>query len=97
MAFQVSSPALRAMQADTVPEEVRGRLIGMLESMSNLGSVLGAPMGGLMLDLFYDMDLGMPQPLDGTMIPFLVSGALGIFTVSLVQMFVKERPRLVKP
>lgn len=97
MAFQVSSPALRAMQADTVPEEVRGRLIGMLESMSNLGSVLGAPFGGLMLDLFYGMDLGMPQPLDGTMIPFLVSGAMGVFTVSLVQGLVKERPPTKKP
>lgn len=96
MAFQVSSPALRALQADTVPEEVRGRLIGMLESMSNLGSVLGAPFGGLMLDLFYEMDLGLPSPVDGTMIPFMVSGLLGIFTVSLVQMFVKERRRQTK-
>ena len=96
MAFQVSSPALRALQADTVPEEVRGRLIGMLESMSNMGSVLGAPFGGLMLDLFYEMDLGLPSPVDGTMIPFMVSGLLGIFTVSLVQMFVKERRRQAK-
>lgn len=93
MAFQVSSPALRAMQADTVPEEVRGRLIGMLESMSNFGSVLGAPMGGLLLDAFFAKDIGLPDPFSGTMVPFLISGGLGIFTVTLVLLLVKEKPR----
>jgi DHA1 family multidrug resistance protein-like MFS transporter len=95
MAFQVSSPALRALQADTVPEEVRGRLIGMLESMSNFGSVLGAPMGGLLLDAFFAKDIGLPDPFSGTMVPFLISGGLGIFTVTLVLLLVKEKPRLV--
>ncbi len=94
MAFQVASPALRALQADTVPEQVRGRLIGMLESMSNFGSVLGAPIGGLLLDAYYGVDLGLPV-IDGTMIPFFVSGGLGLFTVSLVMLFVKERKGLV--
>ncbi len=93
MAFQVSSPALRALQADTVPEAVRGRLIGMLESMSNFGSVLGAPMGGLLLDAFFAKDIGLPDPFSGTMVPFLISGGLGIFTVTLVLMLVKEKPR----
>lgn len=95
MAFQVSSPALRALQADTVPEEVRGRLIGMLESMSNFGSVLGAPMGGLLLDAFFAKDIGLPDPFSGTMVPFLISGGLGIFTVTLVLLLVKEKPRPV--
>jgi MFS family permease len=92
MAFQIASPALRALQADTVPEQVRGRLIGMLESMSNFGSVLGAPIGGLLLDAYYGVDLGLPV-IDGTMIPFFVSGGLGLFTVSLVMLFVKEQRR----
>jgi MFS family permease len=92
MAFQVSSPALRALQADTVPEEVRGRLIGVIETMSNIGSVLGAPVGGVLLDLFFGKSLGLPDPLNGNMVPFLISGALGIFTVCLVQVFVKEKP-----
>jgi len=91
MAWQMSSPALRALQADTVPENVRGRLIGMLESMSNFGSVLGAPIGGLLLDRFYGVNLGLPGPFDGTMIPFLVSGGLGLVTVTLVLVFVHER------
>lgn len=91
LAWQVASPALRAMQADNVPENVRGRLIGLLESMSNLGSVMGAPIGGLLLDLYFGRDIGLPSPIDGTMIPFFVSGGLGLFTVSLVMLFVKER------
>ena len=90
MAFQVSSPALRALQADTVPERVRGRLIGVLESMSNLGSVVGAPLGGLMWDAFHGADLGMAH-FNGTMVPFLISGCLGLLTVSLVLFFVRER------
>lgn len=91
LAFQFSSPALRALQADTVPEAVRGRLIGMLESMSNFGSVLGAPIGGMMIDYFFGRDLGSLVPFDGTAVPFMISGCLGLFTVSLVLLLVKER------
>jgi MFS family permease len=91
MAWQIASPALRAMQADNVPEDVRGRLIGLLESMSNFGSVMGAPIGGMLLDTYYGVNLGLPSPIDGTMIPFFVAGGLGIFTISLVALLVKER------
>lgn len=91
MAFQVASPALRAMQADLVPENVRGRLIGMLESMSNLGAVVGAPLGGLIYDRFFAEDLGLPLGLDGSVVPFVFSGALGLAAVLLVQTYVRER------
>lgn len=91
MAFQVASPALRALQADNVPEEIRGRLIGMLESMSNIGSVMGAPVGGLLWDYYHETSFSTPIALDGTVIPFLVSGALGIFTVTLVLLMLRER------
>lgn len=91
VAFQVASPALRALQADTVPEAVRGRLIGMLESMANLGSVIGSPVGGILIDVYYGRDIGTPSPIDGTMIPFFVSGGLGLFTVCMVSLLVKER------
>ena len=91
LAWQVASPALRALEADNVPEEVRGRLIGLLESMSNFGSVVGAPIGGLLLDSYFGVDLGLPSPIDGTMTPFFVSGVLGLYTVTLVILFVKDR------
>ena len=90
MAFQVASPALRALQADIVPEEVRGKLIGVLESMSALGAVIGAPIGGFVFDHFYGKDLGLPLSLDGTLVPFLISGVLGISAVILVKIFVRE-------
>ncbi|MGQ9586805.1 MAG: MFS transporter [Thermoplasmata archaeon] len=93
MAFQVASPALRALQADIVPEAVRGRLIGMLESMSNTGSVIGAIVGGSLWDYFHGMELGLPSPIDGTAVPFAVSGFLGLVTVSMVLLFVEERNR----
>jgi MFS family permease len=90
MAFQVASPALRALQADIVPEDMRGRLIGVLESMSAVGAVVGAPLGGLVFDHFYGMDMGLPLGLDGTLVPFAVSGALGIMAVTMVQAYVRE-------
>lgn len=90
MAFQVASPALRALQADIVPEAIRGRLIGVLESMSNVGSVIGAIAGGLLWDYFHGLDLGLPYSLDGTVIPFLISGGLGVATVSMVQILVRD-------
>ena len=90
MAFQVASPALRALQADIVPEHVRGRLIGVLESMSAAGAVIGAPIGGLIFDCFYGKDLGLPAGLDGSLVPFAVSGLLGIGAVVLVHKYVRE-------
>jgi DHA1 family multidrug resistance protein-like MFS transporter len=90
MAFQVASPALRALQADIVPEAVRGRLMGMMESMMNVGSVVGAVLGGLLWDQFHEQSLGLPSPLGGTIVPFVVSGLLGISAVSLVLIYVKE-------
>lgn len=91
MAFQVSSPALRALQADIVPERIRGRLIGLLESMMNMGAVAGAPLGGFLWDHFHGRDFGLPSPLDGTMVPFLISGLMGILTISMVLVTIKER------
>lgn len=91
MAFQVASPALRAMQADLVPENVRGRLIGVLESMSNFGAVIGAPLGGLIYDRFFAVDLGLPAGLDGSIVPFAFSGLLGLAAITLVQRYVRER------
>ncbi len=63
----------------------------MLETMSNAGSVLGAPVGGLLLDMFFGKSLGLPDPLNGNIVPFVISGLLGMFTVALVQILVKEK------
>ncbi|MDQ1372122.1 MAG: transporter [Candidatus Thermoplasmatota archaeon] len=94
MAFQVSSPALRALQADIVPEHVRGRLIGLLESMMNMGSVVGAPLGGFLWDQFHGRDFGLPLGIDGTVVPFVISGIMGITTVMMVHLTVKEAKRV---
>jgi MFS family permease len=83
--------ALRSLQADIVPENIRGRLIGFLESMSNVGSSIGAPIAGFIWDHFHGRDIGLPWSLDGTMIPFLVSGLLGIFTVLMVHVVINEK------
>lgn len=93
MAFQVSSPALRALQADIVPEHIRGRLIGLLESMTNFGSAIGAPLMGFLWDCFHGRDFGFLITLDGTMVPFLLSGVMGFMTITMVLVTVKEPGR----
>jgi hypothetical protein len=49
----------------------------------------------LLLDAFFAKDIGLPDPFSGTMVPFLIAGGLGIFTVTLVLLLVKEKPRPV--
>ncbi len=96
MAFQVASPALRALQADIVPENMRGKLIGVLESMSAVGAAVGAPLGGLIFDYFYGRDMGLPFALDGTLVPFAISGVLGIVAITMVQVYVRETVVVVR-
>jgi hypothetical protein len=50
-----------------------------------------------MIDYFLGLDLGLAAPVDGTMIPFLVSGLLGLVTITMVLVMVKERPAAQRP
>jgi hypothetical protein len=41
--------------------------------------------------MFFGKSLGLPHPFVGTIVPFIVSGALGMFMISLVFFLVKEK------
>jgi len=51
----------------------------------------------LLIDVFFGKSIGLTHPFMGTMVPFIVSGALGIFTISLVFFFVKEKRTAIAP
>ena len=42
-------------------------------------------------DRFFAADLGLPLGLDGSIVPFVFSGLLGLAAVTLVQRYVRER------
>ncbi len=93
-AFQVSQPAMRALQADLFPERVRGRLIGTSQTLFNLGAIFGAPLGGFLYDLLWRVDSLSLILLPGVALPFLISSLLGIVTTSLILAYVKEARRI---
>ncbi|MBU0685587.1 MAG: hypothetical protein ABIE25_02975 [Thermoplasmatota archaeon] len=43
------------------------------------------------MSIFIGWSLGLPDPLNGNIVPFLISGALGMFAVVLAQVNLKEK------
>ncbi|MCK4366772.1 MAG: MFS transporter [Thermoplasmata archaeon] len=90
-AFQISQPALRALQADIIPAAVRGRLIGMMQTMFNVGAIIGAPIGGAIYMAFEGRFFGIPPfVLPGEGVPFIISAILGFITLTLILLYVRE-------
>jgi MFS family permease len=94
MGRQVAMPATRSLQADLVPEKIRGKLIGTIQAWSNIGAVLGPIVGGFIWDItngrVYDI---MIMDLPGDTIAFLLSAFMGIIAALLVQRYVFEPPK----
>ncbi len=90
LAFQVSQPAMKALQADLFPERVRGKLIGTVATLFNVGAIFGAPLGGVLYDLLNGVSSLPLLPLPGVAAPFLISALLGFITVTLVLLYVEE-------
>jgi len=93
-AFNVTSPAFRALQADLIPEKIRGKLIGFLQTMFNTGAIVGPIIGGILFDAFsnHRYMLG-PLSVPGESFPFILSGGVGILTITLIWLYVKEPDR----
>jgi MFS family permease len=94
MGIQSAAPAMRALQADLVPERVRGRLIGTLHQYNNLGAVVGPILGGLSWDLLEGRELSMADlAVPADVLPFLLSAILLALSALMVFAFVREPPR----
>jgi len=91
LGFNVSMPAFRALRADIVPPEVRGRMFGLFGTAFTAGNVL-APIAATWIYDTYRFTVfnvaGLQVP--GYGIPFFINAILGILTTTMVMLFIDE-------
>ena len=91
LGFNVSMPAFRALRADLVPPEVRGRMFGLFGTAFTAGSVIGPILGTWIYDTyrfttFHVLGLAVP----GYGIPFIINSALGLITTTMIMLLIRE-------
>lgn len=92
----VAMPASRALNADLVPEKVRGKLFGRLAAFFSLGAVLGPILSTLIYDAYRFQTLQIPilnLTFRGAGLPFFISSAIGLLSLILLLVFVQEPKR----
>jgi len=91
LGFNIYMPAMQALRADIVPEEVRGRLFGLYNTFFNVGDILGPVVSTFLYDLyrFTAWNIG-GFTIPGYGMPFYVNSILGILTTAILLAFVKE-------
>lgn len=91
LGFNVSMPAFRALRADIVPPEVRGRMFGLFGTAFTAGNVL-APIAATWIYDTYRFTVfnvaGIQVP--GYGIPFFINAILGILTTTMVMLYIDE-------
>ena len=91
LGFNISMPAFRALRADLVPPQVRGKMFGMFSMAFTAGSVIGPILGTWIYDTYRFASfnvLGLDLP--GYGIPFFINAILGILTTTMIMLFVEE-------
>jgi len=100
LGINVAMPATRALRADLVPAEVRGKLFGRLQAFFNAGMVIGTLLGPWIFYLYINEVFRITWPIEivirGYGLPFFISAALGLTALVLLLLFVKEPPRRAK-
>ena len=91
LGFNVSMPAFRALRADLVPPEVRGRMFGLFGTAFTAGSVIGPILGTWIYDTyrFNTLDI-MGLAIPGYGIPFIINSVLGLLTTTMIMLLIKE-------
>ncbi len=93
----VAMPASRALNADLIPERVRGKLLGRLAAFFSLGAIVGPVLSTWIYYVYRYEVFEVPWlgnlGVRGGGIPFFVSGAIGLFSLFLLLVFVEEPRR----
>jgi MFS family permease len=92
LGFNVSMPAFRALQADLVPAEARGRVFGLFGTAFTAGSVVGPIIGTWIYSMYRHTTfnvLGFSLP--GYGIPFFINSVLGVLTTTFVLLMITEK------
>ncbi|RLG53344.1 MAG: hypothetical protein DRO00_04365 [Thermoproteota archaeon] len=91
IAFNFSMPSFRALQADIVPREVRGKIFGTVQAAFNIGAVIGPLIGGHLYQLYAPKFLKFWKiSIPGAAVPFFISAVIGLITLLVFIKFVKE-------
>ncbi|MHA1772084.1 MAG: MFS transporter, partial [Candidatus Thorarchaeota archaeon] len=96
--MSASQPAMRAIQADIVPWNLRGKLFGTIQAFFNAGATIGPLIGGWLYGIFSLLvfQVGF-LIIEGLVIPFWLSAGLGLIGVLLLWLYVDEtRPQIVE-
>ncbi len=91
LGFNISMPAFRALRADLVPPEVRGRMFGLFGTAFTAGSVAGPIIATWIYDTYrftvFDV-FGLQVP--GYGIPFFINAILGIISTTMIMLLIEE-------
>ncbi|MHA1225849.1 MAG: MFS transporter [Candidatus Hodarchaeales archaeon] len=93
ISFQSYLPAYRAFQADKIHTDIRGKVMGRIQSAFNIGSVFGPLIGSAIYESTSAFDFNIFNlNLYGGAIPFLIAGLLGLVQVFIaLDIFLKEK------
>lgn len=90
-AMSASQPAMRAIQADIVPWNLRGKLFGTIQAFFNAGATFGPIVGGALFAYFSLILIPLgPLVIDGIVVPFWLASILGIIGAFLIWKYVDE-------
>lgn len=89
--IQCADAPMRSLQADIVPKEIRGKLVGTMQSFNNIGAIAGPILGGFLYDIVENTTYWIYMvPFIAKGLPFFLSGLLGILGVLLIWKYVDE-------
>jgi MFS family permease len=90
-AMSSSQPAMRAIQADIVPWNLRGKLFGTIQAFFNAGATIGPIVGGALFAHFSLILIPFgPIMIDGIVVPFWLASVLGIMGAFLIWKYIEE-------
>jgi len=90
-AMSASQPAMRAIQADVIPWNLRGKLFGTIQAFFNAGATIGPIVGGALFAYFSLIVFPIgPFILEGLVVPFWLASVLGMIGAFLLWKYVEE-------
>jgi len=90
-AMAASQPAMRAIQADVVPWNLRGKLFGTIQAFFNAGATIGPIVGGALFAYFSLILIPIgPFTIEGLVVPFWLASGLGLIGAILLWKYVEE-------
>ncbi len=93
IAFNIYIPPFRALQADISPREIRGKVFGTVQTMFNIGAVLGPVIGSQLYQEYAPKEISVAGiTLPGVSLSFLASAMIGLFSLLLFALYTEEPP-----